>query len=55
VLPNSAYEVVEASGRTVLAGRATNGRINVQTLSPGAYMLRVSSATGMYTTHFVKQ
>jgi uncharacterized surface anchored protein len=55
VLPNSAYEVVEASGRTVLAGRATNGRINVQTLSPGAYMLRVTSATGMYTTRFVKQ
>ena len=53
--PNSPYEVVEASGRTVQAGRAVGGRVAVQALSPGAYLLRIAGADGVYTTRFVKQ
>jgi hypothetical protein len=53
--PNSPYEVVEASGRTVQAGRAVGGRVAVHALSPGAYLLRMTGADGVYTTRFVKQ
>ena len=55
VAPNSAFAVVDASGRTVLEGRAVGERVPVQALSPGAYQLRVMGTDGMYTTRFVKQ
>jgi hypothetical protein len=53
--PNSSYSVVDASGRTVLAGRTVNGRVAVQSLSPGAYVLRVMGTDGMRSARFVKQ
>ncbi|HRH70609.1 MAG TPA: FG-GAP-like repeat-containing protein [Flavobacteriales bacterium] len=52
---NSAYEVLEASGRTVLAGRALNGRVPVQALPSGAYVLRLIGTDGVHTARFVKQ
>jgi hypothetical protein len=55
VAPNSAYAVVEASGRTVQVGQAVNGRVSVQALPPGAYMLQVTGTDGTQSSRFVKQ
>jgi hypothetical protein len=55
VAPNSAFAVVDASGRTVLEGRAVGERVPVQALSPGAYMLRITGKDGVQTTRFVKE
>ena len=52
---NSHYSVVDASGRTVLTGRAVNGKVAVQSLSPGAYVLRITEIDGLKSGRFVKQ
>jgi len=52
---NAAYQVLDASGRTVMAGRAAGGRMNVQALSTGAYVLRLAKADGFSTARFVKE
>ncbi|HRD54207.1 MAG TPA: FG-GAP-like repeat-containing protein [Flavobacteriales bacterium] len=52
---NAAYQVLDASGRTVMSGRAAGGRLNVQALSPGAYVLRLAKPDGFSTARFVKE
>jgi hypothetical protein len=52
---NCAYAVIDASGRSVLTGRAANGRIAIASLSPGAYLLRITETGGTRAARFVKQ
>ena len=53
--PNCNSAVTDASGRTVLAGRAVNGKVGVQSLRPGAYVLRITEIDGLKSARFVKQ
>ena len=54
-VPNSTYSVLDASGRTLLTGRAVNDRIPVRSLSPGAYFLQLTEADGVRSVRFMKQ
>ena len=53
--PTSTYSVVDAGGRTVLTGQANNGRIPVQALRPGAYVLQLTDADAVRNARFVKR
>ena len=53
--PNLNYAVIDASGRIVLAGRAVNGKLEVRSLSPGAYVLQVMEADVVRSARFVKK
>jgi hypothetical protein len=53
-LANSAVRVFNASGTQVLTGSLQNDRLNVSGLTPGLYLLEVTSPSGPVRKPFVK-
>ena len=55
--PAVTLEVLDASGRTVLTQTcdSRNNLLNVRSLSPGSYQVKVKTAVGQETATFVKQ
>ncbi|QHJ07297.1 T9SS type A sorting domain-containing protein [Hymenobacter busanensis] len=54
---NASYEVLNALGQRVQGGSlaATEGKVNVASLTGGVYMLRLTTADGSVTRRFIKQ
>ncbi len=49
------YEIINASGQYVGKGKVANGIINIESLSKGVYVLKVSSGGELATKRFIKQ
>jgi transforming growth factor-beta-induced protein len=51
---NGRFEIYSHSGYFLSGGTLNNGTVNVSSLTPGAYILRVQEADGFRTARFVK-
>lgn len=52
---NTTVEVLDATGKLVLATRSHGGQLDVSALAPGSYLLRVRDGEGWLQTRFAKQ
>lgn len=50
-----AYEIINSSGQYVGKGNVENGNINIESLSKGVYVLRISSGAEIANKRFIKQ
>jgi hypothetical protein len=54
-IENASFEIVDMLGSTVKAGKLTNNEINVESLTNGTYMIRLSDNTNTYQGRFIKR
>ena len=54
-VPNTRVEVLNAAGQVVMAQRMLGNELDVQSLAPGAYQLRLLGSAGMQSARFIKR
>jgi uncharacterized surface protein with fasciclin (FAS1) repeats len=52
---NASFEIIDMLGSTVKAGTLNNNEINVESLTNGTYMIRLSDNTNTYQGRFIKR
>ena len=54
-IENASFEIIDMLGSTVKAGTLNNNEINVESLTNGTYMIRLSDNTNTYQGRFIKK
>jgi hypothetical protein len=54
-IENASFEIIDMLGSTVKAGKLTNNEINVESLTNGTYMIRLSDNANIYQGRFIKR
>ena len=54
-IENATFEIIDMLGSTVKAGTLNNNEINVESLTNGTYMIRLSDNTTTYQGRFIKR
>jgi len=54
-IENASFEIIDMLGSTVKAGTLNNNEINVESLTNGTYMIRLSDNTNTYQGRFIKR
>jgi transforming growth factor-beta-induced protein len=54
-IENASFEIIDMLGSTVKAGTLNNNEINVESLTNGTYMIRLTDNTNTYQGRFIKR